>query len=281
MNLNCLVLVITTGTISKNLNKLKMRALKIAIASIMLLVMFKSNAQPARAVFTLKDFKICWQLKDMVYQSNGGSYDSLAVKKIVGNIFCFNSEMSNILGDTIIHAKYSLKKESTTKYIVRNFQVFENIYKWFKIKEDSLYVIKLASGISLTKDSKVKIKRIKAYPYEFAYDGEFLYLPSNGGFFRFTRYQPEIPKNMGHGSTIKQFTLSGKESSIDISFEFFTDPDELSVFDQDGNELFRSGIMNTDKVINQTINLKNVTKLVFKIDSKASNSRWSFWFNAK
>lgn len=258
-----------------------MRVIKIVVTLTLIFVMLKSNAQQARTIFTLKDFKTCWQLQDMVYQSNGGSYDSVVIKKIVGSILCFNTEMSNILGDTIIQAKYSLKKESTTRYIVRNFQVFENIYKWFKIKEDSLSVIKLVSGISLTKDPNVKIKRIKAYPYEFAYDGFFLYLPSNGAFFRFTKYQPEIPKTMGYGSTIRQFPLTGKEISIDIFYEFFTDPDELSIYDQDGKELFRSGMTNTNKAMNKTINLKNVTKVVFKVNSKVPNSRWSFWFNTK
>src|SRR6185437_11028248 len=145
------------------------------------------NAQTHQSTFSIKDFRGCWQLKDMVYESNGGRYGPKDVDKLVGAIVCFNKEPIDILGDTIFQAQFSLEKESTKNYIVRNFEVFQHIEKWFKITADSLYVIKLISGTNITPDSTGRIRQSEAYNFEFAYDGNYLYLPLNGGFFRFTK----------------------------------------------------------------------------------------------
>jgi antitoxin component YwqK of YwqJK toxin-antitoxin module len=80
----------------------------------------------------------------------------------------------------------------------------------------------------------------------------------------------------GYGAMTKELTLSGKETSLNLSYEFYKEPDELIVYDQNGKELHRTGMRATTKEVTETINIYDVTKLVFKIESKETNSKWKF-----
>ncbi|WP_162903454.1 hypothetical protein [Taibaiella koreensis] len=140
--------------------------------------------------FNLKQFKACWKLKDMVYVANGGRYGQEEAEKLfVGKIVCFNSNPLHILDDTIVNPRFRIVKEKTQQFTVRNFQVYKDISKWFKISKDSIYVVYMTSGISITNNPTAKIKRTKAYAYEFAYDGDYLFFPLNGSLFRLSKLE--------------------------------------------------------------------------------------------
>lgn len=80
----------------------------------------------------------------------------------------------------------------------------------------------------------------------------------------------------GNGTLTKELTLSGKETLLKLSYEFYKEPDEIIVYDQNGNELHRTGMRATTKEVAETIIIYNVTKLVFRIESKTTNSKWKF-----
>jgi len=240
----------------------------------------QTNAQSTKSRFKINDFKCCWQLEKIVYES-GGMYGSADEARLKGTVICFNKDTINILGDTITEARYTIKKESTEAFTVRNFQVFQDIPKWFGITVDSVYNIKL-SGKYNTKDALGNPSQSKT-DYELAFDGAYLYLnDGNGSLFKLTKYHKNATKRyVGSGSTIKQFTLSGKEKSLNLFYEFYTDPDEIIVYDQNDKELYHSEMVSTNQEKKINIKLYNTNKLTIKIISKAANSRWAFWFDAK
>lgn len=80
----------------------------------------------------------------------------------------------------------------------------------------------------------------------------------------------------GSGDTTKELTLSGIEKSLTLSYEFFKEPDELIIYDQNEKEIFRTGMTVTTKAERETIKLKGVSKLIFKIRCKETNSKWRF-----
>lgn len=230
---------------------------------------------PKEYSFDLQQFKSCW-LKDMVYESNGGRYTLEDVESMKGKVICFDKKSTDLLGDTVINARYSIKKESTETFTVRNFQVFKDIPKWFKINKDSLFVVRLTSGKSITQSPTARIKTIKAYPYEFAYDGNYLYMPLNGSLFRFEKKQSGKQWIVGTGTTVKELPLTGKERTLNLSYEFFSDPDELIIYDQNSKELYWSGMKGTKRVESVTVPINKVTKLTVKINSEVTTSRWKF-----
>ena len=82
--------------------------------------------------------------------------------------------------------------------------------------------------------------------------------------------------NSGQGSVSKEFILKEKQTNLNLSYEFYTDEDELEIYDQNNKILFNSSMKSTSKEQKETIALKNVTKITIKITSKVPNSRWSF-----
>lgn len=99
--------------------------------------------------------------------------------------------------------------------------------------------------------------------------------------------KPEIEKAKivkeftGTGITIKEALLTGNETELKLSYEFYKEPDELIVYDQNKKELHRTGMRATTKTETATINLNGVTKLVFKIENKDFNSKWKFGVEIK
>jgi ABC-type transport system involved in multi-copper enzyme maturation permease subunit len=88
-------------------------------------------------------------------------------------------------------------------------------------------------------------------------------------------------KYQGTGSTTKDLSLTGKETTLKLSYEFYKKPDELIVYDQNGDELHHTGMRVTTKAETVMINLNGVTKLVFKIESKDVSSKWRFSVDVK
>ena len=88
-------------------------------------------------------------------------------------------------------------------------------------------------------------------------------------------------KYIGTGSKTYEIDLEDRQTTIELLYEFYTEPDELLLYDQNGKELFRSGMMKTQKAVSKMINVSGVTKMILKIDTKDANSRWTILVNAK
>lgn len=80
------------------------------------------------------------------------------------------------------------------------------------------------------------------------------------------------------GATVKRIKLKGTETSISFSYDFFSEPDRVTVMDQSGKVLLNSKMEKTVGIVDREIQLKNVTELVFKIESSVPESRWVFWY---
>jgi hypothetical protein len=163
----------------------------------------------------------------------------------------------------------------------------------FKIGKDKAYFenISFIDTCSFS-TSDIKISKLfdKANKWEYSWyeDGEqFLLRPKDVGplIYRYTKEElSEINKielgafesYTGTGSITKELKLTGKETTLKLSYEFYKEADELIVYDQNGKELDRTGMQATTKEVTETINIYDVTKLVFKIESKEANSKWKF-----
>ena len=80
----------------------------------------------------------------------------------------------------------------------------------------------------------------------------------------------------GNGSLTKELNLTGKETFLSVKYEFYKEPDELLIYDQNRKEIFRTGMRITTKSETETIEISNVTKLIFKVKSKELKSKWNF-----
>lgn len=80
----------------------------------------------------------------------------------------------------------------------------------------------------------------------------------------------------GSGNITKEQVLTGNETLLKLSYEFYKEADELIVYDQNGKELHRTSMRATTKEVTETIIIYDITKLVFKIESKEKDSKWKF-----
>ena len=80
----------------------------------------------------------------------------------------------------------------------------------------------------------------------------------------------------GTGTTTKELSLSGKETAIKLSYEFYKEPDQLIIEDQNGKQLYKTEMIATNEAQKTTVSLNGVVKLVFKIKSEQPNSKWRF-----
>jgi len=80
----------------------------------------------------------------------------------------------------------------------------------------------------------------------------------------------------GTGSTTKELLLTGKVTAIKLSYEFYKEPDQLIVEDQNGKQLFKTEMTATNGVQTTTVPLNGVSKLIFKVNSEQPNSKWRF-----
>jgi len=91
----------------------------------------------------------------------------------------------------------------------------------------------------------------------------------------------KVENYSGSGSTTKKLQLTGKETALKLSYEFYKEPDELIIYDQNGKELHRTSMRVTTKNETVTINLSGIIKLIFKIESKDMTSKWKFSVEVK
>lgn len=83
-------------------------------------------------------------------------------------------------------------------------------------------------------------------------------------------------KQTGYGSTQLELIIKDGIGFVEVTYEFFSEPDELVIYDQLGNVLYRSGMRTTKRPVVINISLIGCEKLVFNIHTKSSKSKWVY-----
>lgn len=173
--------------------------------------------------------------------------------------------------DTIFDLSYSIDTINTEDFLRTNVYEFYN----YKMLNSSI--------IDVFINCKKRIphtRNVFTTTWSFAYDGKYLLIFKDGVTFLCEKQKTSI-KFTGSGSMVKEYLLKGKESELKLSYEFFSDPDELIVYDQSGKALYNSGMQSTKQTVSVNIPLVGVEKLVFKINTKSSKSQWRYEFSFK
>jgi hypothetical protein len=188
-----------------------------------------------------------------------------------------NANIFNRTCDTMTFNEY---KEDAFKYISTNYRMISDTItgkgtrglnpKQLGIVSDSIEVVEIYCH--------------KSYYEIFIISSEEIIIEYKSTFFFLKRVGSSEPRKenfSGAGSITKEMTLTGKETSIKLSYDFYKEPDELIVYDQNNKELHRSGMRATAGTMTEVINIYNVTKLVFKVETKETNSKWKFSVTAE
>lgn len=85
----------------------------------------------------------------------------------------------------------------------------------------------------------------------------------------------EVAENyIGKGSQMEEIFLSGYETELKLSYEFYKEADQLTITDKSGKELFTTEMITTNRERINEIALRGVTQLILKVDSSNPSSQW-------
>jgi len=87
-------------------------------------------------------------------------------------------------------------------------------------------------------------------------------------------YRELIEVFTGTGSQTKEILLSGYETELQLSYDFYMDAGQLIIEDKRGIELFSKEMTATNGRRTKEISLRGITKLVFKVTSSQESSKW-------
>lgn len=88
-------------------------------------------------------------------------------------------------------------------------------------------------------------------------------------------------KQKGFGNFTQELIIANNYQELIISYEFFSEPDALTIYDQAGKILYNSEMRSTKEAVSVNVPLLGVEKLVFRINTKLSKSRWRYEFSFK
>jgi hypothetical protein len=181
------------------------------------------------------------------------------------HIFISNDTIINF-ADTIFDLSYTIDTVNTNDFLRMNVGEFYN-YKMLAPNIMDVFIkCKQRSSTS---------GEVFENTWSFAYDRKYLLAFQDGVTFLCEKRKSSIVFN-GSGTTVKELPLTDKEHILNLSYEFFSDPDELIMYDQDGKELYRSGMKGTKQEEHVAIPINKVTKITVKINGEAATSRWKF-----
>jgi hypothetical protein len=175
------------------------------------------------------------------------------------------------LTDTIFDLSYSIDTEDTEDFLRTNVYEFYN----YQMLNSKIYDVFIRC-----KQRNFRIGEVFETTRGYAYDGKYLLTFKDGVTFLCEK-QKLSTKFTGSGSMVKEYLLKGKERELNLSYEFFSDPDELIVYDQSKRVLYNSGMQSTKEAVSVNIPLAGVEKLVFRINTKSSKSQWRYEFSFK
>ncbi len=96
-----------------------------------------------------------------------------------------------------------------------------------------------------------------------------------------TFYKEVTEDFTGTGSQVKEILLSGYETELKLSYEFYKEPDELIIEDRSGKVLFTTNMVSTSERKTMELSLRGVTKLAFKIRNERTSSKWKIMAEIK
>lgn len=94
-------------------------------------------------------------------------------------------------------------------------------------------------------------------------------------------YKEITNEYIGTGSQEKEILLSGYETELKLTYEFYEKADQLTIMDGTGKEIFSVKMISTNREKNEIIYLQGVTKLVFKVTSDKADSKWKIKIDIK
>lgn len=100
-----------------------------------------------------------------------------------------------------------------------------------------------------------------------------------GDYFWMIKLSKETEEYNGVGTSKKEYTLKTEASDLKITYDFFKEPDQLKISDQNGNEIYHTDMTATEGKRVITIPLNGVKKITFNIASEEMSSKW--WFKAE
>lgn len=96
-----------------------------------------------------------------------------------------------------------------------------------------------------------------------------------------TFYRELKEEYTGTNNQTQEILLSGYETELNLSYEFFKESDELIIEDRSGKVLFSTEMVTTDEVQTVEIDLRGVTQLIFKINCSKPESKWKYSVDIK
>ncbi len=156
-------------------------------------------------------------------------------------------------------------------------------YDWFEDGTKLLLRTK-DTGPLPTLYTKEQLSKINLIDFGCGYDLSILYLKQDtlilnylaGVTIFLTKMSNDVQDYSGTGSTTKELPLTGKVTAVKLSYEFYKEPDQLIIEDQNGKQLFKTEMIATNGVQLTTVPLNGVRKLIFNVNSEQPNSKWRF-----
>ncbi len=174
------------------------------------------------------------------------------------------------------------KFSSSTIQTSKLFDKKNEEYYWFEEGDKRLLPLK-HTGVLPSMYTKEQLSKIDLIDLGCVSELSILYLKQDtlilnyiaGVIFYMTKV-PDVRTYTGTRSSTKELSLSGKETTIKLSYEFYKEPDQLVIEDQTGKELFKTEKLATNAMKTATLQLNGTTKLIFKIKSDDPTSQWRF-----
>lgn len=94
-------------------------------------------------------------------------------------------------------------------------------------------------------------------------------------------YREQVESYIGKGSQEKIIYLSGYETELKISYNFFEEADQLTVTDKNGKKLFTTEMVTTSGRRTKEVTLRGVTELILKVKSSKPSSKWELELDIK
>lgn len=98
---------------------------------------------------------------------------------------------------------------------------------------------------------------------------------------RNNKYHEIIEAYSGSGSQTKEIVLSGYETELKLTYDFYKESDQLIIEDRSGKRLFSTDMIATNGRRIAEVPLRGATRLVFKVTSSASSSKWKIKVEVK
>jgi len=182
------------------------------------------------------------------------------------NAIIFNNDCSTV--------NYHASRENAFEYFHSNYRMVANSITG----NGTRGLHKEILGIKVDSIDLVEMQCNELYYDLIALNNEELILVYKSTFFFLRRVENKTQgvSYKGTGSTTKELSLTGNETVLKLSYEFFKDPDQLVIEDQSGKELFKTERLATKGINSTSVKLSGVTKLIFKVKSEQPNSLWRF-----